>query len=324
MPDSDELQSNIEKVLNCEVQDASGLNDFQKSTDLTMILIDKVGIERFYIPITLLHPNGKVMGHNAETSLSIELRGGKTGVNMSRFCSILQEEVGKTHLDTNLIRQVLKRLHQELRDYEHEGPIEKSFLDIKFLYPAQQSALVSKNWGWKYYEIEYNALSIQKNDPKATNKIEISLQIKYEYSSVCPCSLSLSKQYEQDYQKGKTQNGHGIAAAHGQRSVATVRVDLPGENHKNKVDELGIDNLIQLLRKALPTEVQTLVKRTDEQAFAILNGNNPMFVEDAARRISQVLNDDQRIKSWKAKIEHFESLHGHNAVATIHSQRPLS
>ena len=139
----------------------------------------------------------------------------------------------------------------------------------------------------------------------------MSLTLNYEYSSTCPCSLSMSKQYESQFRAGETNEGSGIASAHSQRSFATVNVTYRLEDH------IHIEDLVELMRKAIPTETQSLVKRLDEQAFAILNGENPMFVEHASRRISLVLNQESRILDWNVKIEHFESLHSHNAVAYI-------
>lgn len=47
--------------------------------------------------------------------------------------------------------------------------------------------------------------------------------------------------------------------------------------------------LIDRIEHALGTPVQTLVKRSDEQAFALANGQNLMFCEDAARRLYRML-----------------------------------
>jgi len=58
--------------------------------------------------------------------------------------------------------------------------------------------------------------------------------------------------------------------------------------------------------------VQTAVKRADEQAFAALNGQNLMFVEDAARRIEAALGEYTRPS---VHVRHLESLHPHDAVA---------
>ena len=46
---------------------------------------------------------------------------------------------------------------------------------------------------------------------------------------------------------------------------------------------LWFEDLIDLCAAAMPTETQVMVKREDEQAFAELNGANPIFVEDAVR-----------------------------------------
>ena len=60
-----------------------------------------------------------------------------------------------------------------------------------------------------------------------------------------------------------------------------------------------------------------LSKRLVEQAFALLNGRNLMFCEDAGRRIQTALNADDRILDFWARCTHYESLHPHNAVSVI-------
>jgi GTP cyclohydrolase I len=77
-----------------------------------------------------------------------------------------------------------------------------------------------------------------------------------------------------------------VATPHAQRSVARLRVRF--------VDGAPL-NLIALARSrraSLGTPVQTAVKRVDEQAFALANGGNLMFCEDAARRIQRALDAD--------------------------------
>ena len=63
------------------------------------------------------------------------------------------------------------------------------------------------------------------------------------------------------------------------------------------------------------TPVQTAVKRADEQAFALANGQNLMFCEDAARRIQKALSSDPNIADFHLRVAHHESLHPHDAVA---------
>jgi GTP cyclohydrolase I len=102
----------------------------------------------------------------------------------------------------------------------------------------------------------------------------------------------------------------GICATpHSQRSRAEVRVRLAPSFGFPIVD------LIDAIEAALQTPVQTAVKREDEQAFALLNGQNLMFCEDAARRIQSALADDERIADFWIRASHHESLHPHDAVA---------
>lgn len=61
--------------------------------------------------------------------------------------------------------------------------------------------------------------------------------------------------------------------------------------------------------------MQTAVKRADEQAFALANGQNLMFCEDAARRLSTVLRRSPDIVALNVRVVHAESLHAHDAVA---------
>ena len=79
--------------------------------------------------------------------------------------------------------------------------------------------------------------------------------------------------------------------------------------------EFPIVELIDLIEGALKTVVQTAVKREDEQAFALLNGQNLMFCEDAARRLKLALEGDERIVDFQLRVAHLESLHAHDAVA---------
>jgi len=46
-----------------------------------------------------------------------------------------------------------------------------------------------------------------------------------------------------------------------------------------------------------------------------LNGHNLMFVEDAARRVKNALNQKASYLDFWLRVEHYESLHAHDAVS---------
>jgi hypothetical protein len=55
MIDTDKLREAkiVQDVLDCDLKDETGLNDFQKLPDVGGIAIPKVGINRYRIPLTL-------------------------------------------------------------------------------------------------------------------------------------------------------------------------------------------------------------------------------------------------------------------------------
>ena len=297
------------RILDCNSKDETGLNDFHKLPDLFGVDIDKVGINRFRIPLTFKHSDGTLMNHDSEVSMYIYFPKGKAGINMSRLYQILQDEADGSTVSQKLFNDILGRFRKDMRDEEDDPLFEQAYLKMRFKYPLKQKALKSDRHGWQYYE------TILEGREDKDGKVRMFLTVCYEYSSTCPCSLSMSKQYEYEHEKNLTTEGNGMAVPHSQRSEARCTVEI--EN----IDEFFVENVVELLRKAIPTETQSFVKRVDEQAFAVLNAQNPMFVEHATRRLSQALNDEDKIVDWVVSVEHWESLHSHNAVAVIRKNK---
>ena len=103
----------------------------------------------------------------------------------------------------------------------------------------------------------------------------------------------------------------GISATpHSQRSTAQLSLQLD-----DTLDDLPLIAAINAAEAALGTAVQTAVKRADEQAFALANGQNLMFCEDAARRLHLALTRFPALCGFALRVVHAESLHAHDAVA---------
>ena len=137
------------------------------------------------------------------------------------------------------------------------------------------------------------------------------LTVEYIYSSTCPCSFELAHE---------ATSSRGVAAnAHSQRSKLTVKIEF------DPYKIVWIEDLVELCRENIPTEVQVVVKRRDEQAFAELNGANLLFSEDVCRIMYQALDvwyNQCRIEDFSIVVEHFESLHNWNAIAVTSKHDP--
>jgi GTP cyclohydrolase I len=266
------------------------------------------------VPVTLAGSDGSAVRSPARVSAYVNLkRPDVRGIHMSR----LYLHVDKTLSGEPLTPCSMRRL---LRDFleSHADLSDRAMVRIAFDHLVRRPALKSDNSGWKSYP-----LTIAGVMDKGQFSLELGCEVVY--SSTCPCSAALARQliqerFGEDFARGKPLDHdavvtwlgseHGICATpHSQRSIAEVRVKLaPGF-------AFPIVELIDRIEGALKTPVQTAVKREDEQAFALLNGENLMFCEDAARRIQAALAQDEHIADFWIRATHQESLHPHDAVA---------
>lgn len=200
-----------------------------------------------------------------------------------------------------------------------EGLSQHAYLNVEGELPLKREALISPLAGWKSYPFTLRCQLTPEG-------FQAELGLTVGYSSTCPCSAALARQliqqaFEEDFSEiPLTQSAvsawlgseEGILATpHSQRSFLECTLRLAEDDH----GELPIERLIDRIERALGTALQTAVKRIDEQAFALANGQNLMFCEDAARRVDKALRQASEVTGFQLKVVHAESLHAHNAVA---------
>ena len=276
--------------------------------------LEWVGMGNIDVPVTLAGTDGTAVRTPARVSAYVNLRQPDVrGIHMSRLYLHVDKHLSGEPLTPCSIRRLLRDFlesHSELSD--------RAMVRISFDHLVRRPALKSDNSGWKSYP-----LTIAGVMDKGQFSLEVGCEVVY--SSTCPCSAALARQliqerFGEDFARGKPLDYDAVvnwlgseqgicATPHSQRSIAEVRVKL--------APSFGfpIVELIDRVEAALQTPVQTAVKREDEQAFALLNGENLMFCEDAARRIQVALARDEHIVDFWIRATHQESLHPHDAVA---------
>jgi len=250
--------------------------------------IQHVGISNFRLPIRFQKRDGGDVCLETSVTGSVSLDADKKGINMSRIMRSFYK-----HADTRFSFDVVRAA---LDDYKNDLDSFDARIVLRFSFPMMVPSLRSGLQGYQYYDI---ALEMVERDG-VQHKI---MHLDYVYSSTCPCSLELSEHARQT--RGQ------LATPHSQRSVARISVKMAGD------DKLWFEDLIDLCRRAVPTETQVMVKREDEQAFAELNAANPIFVEDAARLFAEQLQNDPRVSDFRVIASHQESLHSHDAVSVL-------
>lgn len=277
--------------------------------------LDWVGMGEIEAPVRVADPAGNIVTSGARVTAFVNLkRADARGIHMSRLYLHVDRYLSNEALSPCGIRRLLKDFldsHGDLSD--------RAMVQIRFDYLLRRQALVSDNSGWKSYPVVLTGVMDRGH-------FTLELSFAAAYSSTCPCSAALARQliqerFRQDFAAGEALDYDAVmrwlgseegicATPHSQRSSAQIKVRL-----LPAFQGLPIIELIDCVEDALKTPVQAAVKREDEQAFARLNGANLMFCEDAARRMQQALQRDERVVDFWVRATHLESLHPHNAVA---------
>ncbi len=275
--------------------------------------LEWVGMQGIDLPVAVAEPGCRRDVH-ARADVQVDLPAPHVkGIHMSRLYRLLDGFGDGTALSPAGLQHLLQAMVDSHRDCDTRS----ARLRLRFDLLARRAALVTDGLaGWKAYPVQIDATLTD-------SRFALRAQVTSVYSSTCPCSAALSRHWvEQAFLAAFGRDDrvepaavaawlkrHATAATpHSQRSEAVVSVELPAEGAT-----LGLIDLIDRIEHALGTPVQTAVKRADEQAFAVLNGENLMFVEDAARRVQAAL--DGHHANPRVHVRHLESLHPHDAVA---------
>jgi len=259
------------------------LPDIQKIADTRGIAIDQVGISDLKYPIQVLDRNGKPMSVVAEISMSVHLPHHFKGTHMSRFLEVLTSHEGEITMRT---------LPAILRDLKAKLDAESAYIDVKFPYFIEKEAPVSKAKGKVGFECTFIGSSNGVKD-------DFALRVKVPVTTLCPCSKEISDR-----------------GAHNQRGYVTLEVRTH-ELSPGKWDIVWIEELVEIAEKAASAPVYSVLKRPDERFVTMQAYDKPAFVEDVVRNCSMVLNKDERIRSYKIAVVNHESIHEHNAFASI-------
>ena len=250
--------------------------------------IQHVGISNFRLPITYQTRDGGEIVLETSVTGTVSLEADRKGINMSRIMRSFYAHSG--HLFS------LRVLEAALDDYKTDLDAFDARILMRCSYPIRVDSLRSGLSGWQYYDI---ALEVAEHRGQ---RLRI-MHFDYVYSSTCPCSLELSEHAREA--RGR------LATPHSQRSIARISAVMTGP------EKVWFEDMVDMCRRAVPTETQVMVKREDEQAFAELNAANPIFVEDAARLFCEQLLADDRVGDFRIVASHQESLHSHDAISVL-------
>jgi GTP cyclohydrolase IB len=121
---------------------------------------------------------------------------------------------------------------------------------------------------------------------------DLVMRVRVPVATLCPCSREISER-----------------GAHNQRGMVDVRVRVDGF--------LWFEDLIDTVEDSASCALYPVLKRQDEKYVTERAYDNPRFVEDLLREIAVELRADPRVTWYRIEVENQESIHAHNAFASL-------
>ena len=178
----------------------------------------------------------------------------------------------------------IERMDTLLADMKRHLEASCAHIEFHFPYFIEKQAPVSKARSLMEYQCRMTA--------SLGAGYDFVLGVTVPVTSLCPCSKEISAR-----------------GAHNQRSA--VRVEIRYREH------VWLEDLIDWVESCGSAPVYALLKREDEKALTEQAYDNPMFVEDVVRAVTQRLQREPAITWFRVACENFESIHNHSAYAMV-------
>jgi GTP cyclohydrolase I len=178
----------------------------------------------------------------------------------------------------------IESLDTILQEMKERLEASRSHLELEFPYFIEKEAPASKARGLMEYQCRMVGTLGEETD--------FILGVTVPVTSLCPCSREISAR-----------------GAHNQRSAIHVQVRYRGH--------VWLEDLISWVESCGSAPVYSLLKREDEKAVTEQAYDNPMFVEDMVRAVTEKLESQPEILWFRVECENFESIHNHSAYAEV-------
>ncbi|WP_026884596.1 GTP cyclohydrolase FolE2 [Clostridium akagii] len=259
------------------------MEDIQNQKGNFEFNINKVGVENIEYPLRIGKKDGEIISTIGNFSMAVSLEKNLKGINMSRLPIILSQLYNDKFYIKNYkddIKFVLDEICERLQSKD-------SYLDIDFKYFLTKTAPVSKFQGLMPYKCK-----IKSKFNKITDEFDLILYVEVPVTTLCPCSKAISEY-----------------SAHNQRGYVIVEIRYN--------EEVFIEDIISIVEASASCELYPILKRVDEKYVTEKAYENPRFVEDIVRLTAKELNENHKIIWFKVSSHNQESIHPHDAFATI-------
>lgn len=260
--------------------DKTPMPDVAAGKDSREITIPRVGIRKLRMPCQVDGISELAMPTVAEFSLTVSLDAAARGTHMSRLVSIV-DEICQSPVTLPILKQAVSQAAEALHTHSAQIMMSFPYFVCKKAPVTGAASLLDIDMQW----------DCQLNDGKYTQQVMLQVPVQ----SLCPCSKEISSY-----------------GAHSQRCIVTVHLDIAPDIHF-----IGIEQVIAGIEASASVPLYPVLKREDERFVTESAYDNPKFVEDILRDLVIFMRALPGITRFQIDVESVESIHSHNACASI-------
>jgi GTP cyclohydrolase-4 len=288
--------------------------------------IDRVGITDVKKRIDI-HWKTHKYWMTANIAAFVRLPHTQRGIHMSRSAEMVEEAINMNLVKpAKSLEDFAKRLMDSLAEmHEYTNRVEVSIEgDLLLVLPENGG-----RQGQKPFELTIDAHLDIAPDKSRTYGGKIGLAAWG--MTCCPCAQQMNIEYIQDMVEHRPDlqiNSNQLdsllkiipVGSHNQRAMGRIQIGI--QNLEEEVVDLL--DLIEVIESSMSGRIQPVLKRPDEAELVRTAHLNPVFAEDAVRRMASQLRDERfsRIPNSSEliiSIMSLESIHMHNVFAEIHT-----
>ena len=261
--------------------------DLQNTKKDFLFDIKEVGISNVKYPIVVQSTIAPITQPTIGTfKLTAEVDRTSKGTNMSRFLEQIERSNSNGfQVDFSSLLHFSEGLKTRL-EQEHVA------VEVSFPWFYERTGPSSGSVGLNHAEA---AIKVDYTD---MNHVTFHATLTAYVTTLCPCSKEISEY-----------------SAHSQRGKVTMEIAFTDDFDDQEID--WKEALLHAAESNASAMIHPVLKRTDEKYVTETAYENPRFVEDIVRLVAADLYDLSYIKQFKVTCENEESIHLHDAIATI-------
>lgn len=261
--------------------------DIQNTNEDFLFTIDAVGVSNVKYPVVIESELAPTKQTSIATfSLTSKLDRMSKGTNMSRFLEQLEQSSDDgLQMDFVSLKTFAKQLQNRLEQ-------EKVTVTVEFPWFYNRKGPHEQRTGMNHSNVTMTITYHENGNTKY--KASLSTYV----TTLCPCSKEISEY-----------------SAHSQRGLVTIETTFTNDSFDHQID--WKKDLLHAAETNASALIYPVLKRPDEKEVTETAYENPRFVEDMVRLVAADIYELDYVNHFKITCENEESIHLHNAVATI-------